>query len=221
MDYNKIYNNLINKSKNRQLRGYVEVHHIIPKSMGGSNFKDNLVELTAREHFLAHWLLYKIHKNTKMAYAFFAMTRNSKGQKRILTTRKYEIAKNAMSNAKRGKANYWYGTSGPMGGKSHTLEFKENHKEIMKKASEYKRGKSALEIPGFNQGAGIATQFGNKPAWNKGLKGTESHCYGRLHKEEAKQKMKKPKQKVFCPYCGQIGGISQMKRWHYENCKQK
>ena len=37
--------------------------------------------------------------------------------------------------------------------------------------------------------------------------------------ESAKQNMRKPKQKVTCPHCNLEGGISQMKRWHFENCK--
>ena len=38
--------------------------------------------------------------------------------------------------------------------------------------------------------------------------------------EETKQKMRKPKQKVTCPHCSMIGGISQMKRWHFEKCNK-
>lgn len=36
---------------------YYERHHVVPKSLGGSNAKSNIVFLTFREHFLAHWLL--------------------------------------------------------------------------------------------------------------------------------------------------------------------
>lgn len=36
---------------------YKERHHIIPKCMGGTNDKDNLIDLYAREHFIAHKLL--------------------------------------------------------------------------------------------------------------------------------------------------------------------
>lgn len=39
--------------------------------------------------------------------------------------------------------------------------------------------------------------------------------------EETKIKMRKPKDKVECPHCKLTGGISQMKRWHFNNCKQK
>ena len=59
MNYKKIYDSLIDKAKDRVLEGYQESHHIVPRSFGGSNDKLNLVNLTAREHFIAHVLIYK------------------------------------------------------------------------------------------------------------------------------------------------------------------
>ena len=38
-------------------------HHIIPKHMGGTDDQANFTYLTVREHVLAHFLLWKIHKN--------------------------------------------------------------------------------------------------------------------------------------------------------------
>jgi hypothetical protein len=61
MDYQKIYNSLIEKGKNRKLDCYVETHHIIPRCMNGSDDTDNLVDLTPEEHYLAHQLLVKIY----------------------------------------------------------------------------------------------------------------------------------------------------------------
>lgn len=72
MNYQFLYLQLINNAKlqNRSKKeAYFERHHVIPKSMGGSNAKDNLVLLTAKEHFVAHHLLWKIHKNPQMALA--------------------------------------------------------------------------------------------------------------------------------------------------------
>lgn len=208
------------RAKSRTLTSYAEVHHIVPKSLGGSNLKANKVKLTAREHFLAHWLLWRIHKNRQMAMAFFAMTRKGKGQERILTSTKYEIAKKAMSVSKRGANNYWYGTTGPMGGRPHTEEFKARHKEIMRAASAYKKGKPASEIPGFKAGRSVATQFRTgKPSWNTGLTGEQSHGWGRKHTDETKAKMRNPKPKVTCPHCGLTGGVPSMKRYHFDKCK--
>lgn len=53
--------------------GPVEKHHILPRSMGGSNEADNLVALPPRAHFLAHWMLWKAYNNGKMALAFWMM----------------------------------------------------------------------------------------------------------------------------------------------------
>ena len=55
--YQEWYNSLISNAKNRSIEGYTEKHHIIPKSMGGSNNSDNLVKLTAREHFMVRLIL--------------------------------------------------------------------------------------------------------------------------------------------------------------------
>ena len=63
MDYYKIYNSIINNVKNRPRDEniYYESHHIIPKCLGGNDKKDNLVLLTAREHFICHLLLVKMY----------------------------------------------------------------------------------------------------------------------------------------------------------------
>lgn len=66
MDYRKIYDNLCLSRKYRgcdKESGY-EVHHILPRSMGGCDKEDNLVKLTPREHYIAHRLLYKITKGS-------------------------------------------------------------------------------------------------------------------------------------------------------------
>jgi len=53
---------------------------------------------------------------------------------------------------------------------------------------------------------------------------TEKRLKSRLgfkHSLSTINKMKKPKSKIECPHCKKMGGISQMKRWHFNNCKQK
>jgi len=56
------------------------------------------------------------------------------------------------------------------------------------------------------------------PPSRKGLPGTMK---GKRHSVESIYKMKKPKKKVECPHCKQVGGNSQMTRWHFENCKKR
>lgn len=57
---------------------YVEIHHILPKSIFPEYSKDpdNLVKLTAREHFICHWLLTKIISTPKSIFAFQMMIPN-------------------------------------------------------------------------------------------------------------------------------------------------
>lgn len=72
--YTVWYMRIINRAKERVADGYVEIHHIIPKCLGGSDEKDNLVSLTAREHFICHALLTKMSDNDSLKYACFMMT---------------------------------------------------------------------------------------------------------------------------------------------------
>ena len=101
MNYQIIYDNLINQAKNRLVDGYTEKHHILPKSMGGSNQAFNIVKLTAREHFLAHWLLFKIYKTPSMAKAFRLMLDISKKPH----SKTYEIAKTIYAKSMMGENN--------------------------------------------------------------------------------------------------------------------
>jgi hypothetical protein len=97
MDYQKIYNQIIERAKNRKLEGYKEKHHIIPKCLGGDNNKENLVELTAREHFLCHMLLCEIHPDeNKLKHALFLMAigkQKVKEKTYIIGSRVYERLK--------------------------------------------------------------------------------------------------------------------------------
>lgn len=87
MNYTAIYNRLVEKARNRVLDGYCEKHHVIPKCVGGSNAKDNLVLLTAREHFIAHKLLVRIYPDEKgVWYALIAMGRLVEFKSRIFAS---------------------------------------------------------------------------------------------------------------------------------------
>jgi len=79
MNYSLIYNQLINRAKNRSLTTYLEKHHIIPRCLGGTDDRDNLVEFTPEEHYLAHQLLIKMYPNNpKLVYATWRMTHGNK-----------------------------------------------------------------------------------------------------------------------------------------------
>ena len=75
MNYKKHYDLLIERGKNRMIEGYVEKHHIIPRCMGGGDERENLVQLTPEEHYVAHQLLMRIYPSvTGLAYATQMMT---------------------------------------------------------------------------------------------------------------------------------------------------
>lgn len=104
------YYDLIENAKKRTFPEgeYSESHHILPKSLGGSNKKSNIVQLYAREHYIAHILLYKIQLDSKnkgkMAFALLYMAHGSKFPKRLKRTYKvnskiYELARKANGEA--------------------------------------------------------------------------------------------------------------------------
>jgi hypothetical protein len=115
--YSKWYYELVFSRQNRlQLKTeYYEKHHILPKSLGGNNNKENLVFLTAREHYLAHLLLVKMttgNAKSKMAFALRCMTnfKNQYHNRYMPPSKIYEIAKRHAVEATRiintGHPNY-------------------------------------------------------------------------------------------------------------------
>lgn len=108
MDYKRIYNELISNAKNRALSAdtYTETHHILPRSLGGKDNPANLVELTYREHILAHRLLYRLHpKSKELAYAFHMMVRGNRYSEQInhrYSLSQLEEAKDAIIRARTG-----------------------------------------------------------------------------------------------------------------------
>lgn len=103
MNYQNIYNALVEKAKARGLdksqhEGYHESHHIVPKCLGGNNSKSNLVLFTAREHFIAHWLLWKCNpSSTALMRAFWLMshTRDSIRSSKVYAHLKQEYSDSA------------------------------------------------------------------------------------------------------------------------------
>ena len=102
MNYEKNYYDYIAYAKtlSRQTGDgeYYEAHHILPYSLGGDNSKENIVLLTAREHYLAHYLLVKITKGSdrkKMIWAFHRMQYSdaSREEKRVTNSRLYELVR--------------------------------------------------------------------------------------------------------------------------------
>lgn len=81
------------RAHGRPRHGYMERHHIVPRCLGGSNRKDNLVYLTAREHFLAHKLLVRIYPDQpKLWYALMMMGRLADHKSRIFDSERRQAA---------------------------------------------------------------------------------------------------------------------------------
>jgi len=101
MNYKKIYDALIEKRKSQKLdnKQYTELHHVIPRGEGGIDDESNLVRLLPREHFIAHWLLYRDNpKSSSRAFAFQMMCTTRLGIYKV-SSRAYAEGKMACSKA--------------------------------------------------------------------------------------------------------------------------
>lgn len=105
----------------KEVYGYTECHHILPKSLGGNDEGDNLIYLTAEDHIHAHILLGKIHGG-KSWYAVQYIMGNHKKYKRLPTKKMIKNA--AFARVQQGKA---------MGGKNHHMFGKHHTEETRKK----------------------------------------------------------------------------------------
>lgn len=118
MNYLKIYNSIIQRRKITPYTGYTETHHIIPRSLDGSDDSDNLVKLSAREHFVCHYLLVKINpqgpNHFKMIRAFLMMIDCNNNQRRYVPSKSYQHLREKhaayLSETYTGSGNSQFGT---------------------------------------------------------------------------------------------------------------
>lgn len=120
MNYERVYNSIIDKRRQTPaINHYFERHHIIPKCIGGTDCQSNIIQLTAREHFVCHLLLYKMYQNTefesKLLRACIMMNAKSDNQDRsTITSRVYQKLKEKFAQQQsinqRGKSNSQYGS---------------------------------------------------------------------------------------------------------------
>lgn len=173
--YTKWYFNIIAKASlqvNDNI--YREKHHIVPKSIGGSNDESNLVKLTPKEHYVCHLLLTKMIEGPyrhKMWYAHYMMMRGIKRHKP--SARMYQLARRNMilANKERPGPNLGKKMSDEQKAKistalkgKNTSPKSEDHKQKMRrpKSEEHKQKLSAAR---------------------------KGKTYGYKHSEETKQKM--------------------------------
>lgn len=111
MNYKNHYDTLIEHARDRKIEDYTEVHHIVPRCIGGTDDKTNLVRLTAREHFVAHQLLVKMYpKHQGLISAVFYMTcGNTFRSNRIYEWHRKRLSL-FVSELQSGEGNSQYGT---------------------------------------------------------------------------------------------------------------
>ena len=184
-----MYEDLIAFRREHPATGYTERHHVIMRSMGGSDDSTNLVALTGREHWIAHLLLHKIHLQSETAHAchMMAMRCEERGIPFIKNSRMYEkirkecakLTSIRMKISQAGEGNSQHGTCWIC-----NLDLKENKK--ISKADEIPTGwilgrnkwkpkkKKPLKGPSFHQAIQkektlqkiqrIKTEYGDKPS---------------------------------------------------------
>lgn len=216
MDYQKIYNDLVERGKPRELEGYKERHHIVPKCLGGDDKSDNLVYLTAREHYIAHKLLVKIFPtNFKLKYAFWMMcSMETTTQNRYkVSAYDYEYAKQLIAiryPETRNKISDSLKKSYETGKRKKWNLGKKMPKEFGEKISKAKKG-----MLGTNKG--IPMSIDQKQKIRNTLKGHEVS-------QSTKNKISDTllnRPLITCPHCSKCSRGTSFKVYHFENCKFK
>lgn len=204
--YTKWYYQIVSAAQTRtKVNGYTEKHHIIPKSLGGSNSKSNLVVLTAREHFICHRLLTKMVSGslkTKMVRAVWRMSvKGADFQLRYATTsRTYDYLRTQFGSLRKG-------TTTPQ--------------HVKDKISAANIGKIPWNkgIARTNEEKELMSQERKKTAsivgaWNQGLQ----------HSQETKNKISekaKSRTRYICSHCGVSATKGNYTRWHGDSCRRK
>jgi 5-methylcytosine-specific restriction endonuclease McrA len=196
--YSKIYFNIMNVAKERvKPETYCEKHHILPKSLGGTLSKDNLVFLTAKEHYVAHHLLTKMYEGIskqKMDHAFWKLNSRYESENRIkINSRTFEISRKKQSE---------------LVSKQFTGRFvSESARESVRQSNKKRIGNNH-PLWGTNRPDHVKE---SSRIANKGNK----YCLGRIVPNETKKKMSESqlkREKFKCHYCDrQISGLGNLK----------
>lgn len=182
--YRRWYFQICDRARERPHDVDMERHHVLPRSLGGGNAKSNIVSLTYREHFLAHWLLTKFTNGsakTAMWRALSCMRCSRHG--RALTARQFEVARAALSAATRGKPS-------PLKGGTKSAETRAKMREAWKnRTPEYFAKLSAAardRSPATREKLRIAaTNLSDQSRANRSASASK-----RRHTEETKAKLR-------------------------------
>jgi len=182
--YKSWYDSIIQKAKVRKLTGYKEKHHILPRCLGGKDTKTNLVELTAREHFIVHMLLCKFTKDQAKRSMFFAlnsmMNLNNRGMRKI------KYSSRTFEKVRKQCAKYLKGNKYNLG----RIPSKQTRLKISKATKGLKKSdETRLRMSLANKGKVLSEEVKQKIA--NSLKGEKSFWFGKKHTQETKNKMSK------------------------------
>ena len=243
--YNNWYNQIIDRARNRVLDGYSESHHIIPESLGGPDTAENLAKLTAREHFICHWLLVKItvgEDRYKMINALRMMRAEKKGQKRYktkITARVYATLKEEYSVLQSQRVS---GENNPMWGKTQSDKAKAliSQKNTGKKLTEKQIEKQKAAQTGRKR-APFSDEW--RSNMSKSKQGENNNRYGVEVLDSTRQKIREKatgrkqsaetiqkkadavrgskREKKLCPHCNQQIAVNTYPRFHGDKCKHR
>lgn len=150
MDYLDAYRKLITKAsleiRSKGKGVYYEKHHAMPKSMGGGK-GENLILLTAKEHYVAHHLLWKICGNKEMALAFKKMKGNNRINSKDYETMKLKAREVSVECGKRMAENLR--NIAHLGGKA-SLAFKKGVHSLTKEQKAAAGSKGGFATNGAN-----------------------------------------------------------------------
>ena len=242
--YTETYYNIVNRASQRTLDGYTETHHIIPRSLGGEDTQENLVVLTAREHFLCHWLLTKMVDNNRdqwsmiNALGFMMWAENDNQQRYKVNARLYEQLKRKHSEAKSWAMT---GERNGMYGKKWSEERKQAFKE--QRAKQAPMSDEAREKIRQSK-LGKSRDKETKRKISESKKGTQvgslNNMYGKTHSDETRRKISeamsgkkqdpevvarraaaqrgKKRPTLTCPHCDKTVAVNTYARWHGDRC---
>jgi len=246
--YKKWYDQIIANGLAVKLPGY-ERHHILPKSLGGSDNESNLIYITSREHFICHWLLTKIYpigeEHWKMLNALRMMRAENKNQYRYntkITSRVYAKIKEEYAKL---QSERYSGENNPFFGKSHTKEAKQiisdantgennamkriEEREKMRQlkigkkrdpfSDEWKAKMSESASGENNSRYGVTLTDEIKKKIGDKMKGRKQSPETIAKKAEAIRGLKR--EKKLCPHCNELVAVNGYARWHGDNCKER
>jgi NUMOD3 motif/HNH endonuclease len=171
------YQRFMDALKGQSVDGYCEVHHIVPRSLGGSNDKDNLISLTPRQHYIAHWMLWKACGGVA-GRSFFMMSNLGKYGKVNSTT--YAQA----------RENYSEQVKKQMAERPNRPAFTPEHREKLRQAKLGKKQSEQHRQNAHKHRAGKPLSEETKRKISEAKQGISTRGCGWKHSEETKMKMK-------------------------------